>query len=187
MTRRAWAVRSRVISWRTLRSSLAVSDMLLCKYNSYQYSQYLTDALKKSGLSDSDIAKVRIWQSWYPGETGKCEGRITNERLVIENDDHDQQKPGSSSRDMHGMGSVLVIEKDDNKHRNFGVYVFCRTDRNWKHRLLLSSYTLRPRTDGNDGFPDGLSDCKLCISIEKVICYHAVTTLENIFHGATSN
>ena len=159
-------------------------DMLLCNYNSYQYSEYLTDALKKSGLSESDIAKVKIWQSWYPGETGKCEGKIPSERLVIENDDHDQQKPGSSSRDMHGMGSVLVIEKDVNKHRQFEVQVFSRTDRNWKHRLLLSSYTLRPGTDGNDGFPDGLSDCKLCtgewcgscITIEKRDAYDPSST-----------
>ena len=119
-------------------------DMFWCNNNTYQYSEYLTDVLKKSGLSDSDIAKVKIWQSWYPGETDKCEGIIPNERLVIENDDHDQQKPGSSSRDMHGMGRVPLIEKDVNKHRNFEVQVFSRTDRNWKHRLLLSSYTLRP-------------------------------------------
>ena len=69
-------------------------------------------------------------------------------------------------------------------HRNFEVHVFSRTVINRKHRLLLSSYTLRPGTDGNDGFPDGLSDCKLCtgewcgscISIEKRDAYDPSST-----------
>ena len=122
----------------------------------------MTDKLKENGLSQSDIMKVKIWQSWYPNEWNKCEGTIEWERLVIENDDHDQQKPGSSSRDMHGAGSVLVKEKDINRHRQFEVQLFSRTDRNWKHRLLMSSFTLVDGLNGNDGFPDGLSDCSLC-------------------------
>ncbi|ELP93157.1 alpha-amylase, putative [Entamoeba invadens IP1] len=138
------------------------ADMLVCNYNDYQYTKYLTEQLQKNGLSNSDVMKVKIWQSWYPNEWNKCEGTIEWERLVIENDDHDQQKPGSSSRDMHDAGSVLVKEKDINRHRNFEVQLFSRTDRNWTHRLLLSSYTLQDGLNGNDGFPDGLSDCSLC-------------------------
>ena len=137
-------------------------DLLLCNYNDYQYTEYFTESMKEQGLSESDIAKIKIWMSWYPAEIDKCEGKIPSERLVIENDDHDQQKPGSSSRDMHDQGSVLVKQKDINAHRNFEVTVFSRTDRNWKHRLLLSSFTLRDGSDGNDGFPDGYSDCSLC-------------------------
>ncbi|ELP85774.1 alpha-amylase, putative [Entamoeba invadens IP1] len=136
--------------------------LLVTDYNNYQYTQYLTEQLQKNGLSESDIMKVKIWQSWYPKEWGMGEGTIAWERLVIENDDHDQQKPGSSSRDMQDFGSVLVKEKDINKHRNFEVQLFSRTDRNWTHRLLLSSYTLQDGLNGNDGFPDGLSDCSLC-------------------------
>ncbi|KAL7716459.1 Alpha-amylase [Entamoeba marina] len=138
-------------------------DLLLCNYNNYQYSQYLTEQLQANGLSEDDIARIKIWMSWYPAEWGKCEGTIPMERLVIENDDHDQQKPGSSSRDMHDQGSVLVKEKNIDAHRNFEVTVFSRTDRNWKHRLLLSSYTLIDGANGNDGFPDGYSDCSLCV------------------------
>ena len=137
-------------------------DMLVCNYNDYQYTKYLTDKLKANGLSQSDIMKVKIWQSWYPNEWNKCEGTIEWERLVIENDDHDQQKPGSSSRDMQDYGSVLVKEKNIEKHRQFEVQLFSRTDRNWKHRLLMSSFTLVDGLNGNDGFPDGLSDCSLC-------------------------
>jgi alpha-amylase len=79
--------------------------------------------------------------------------------LAIQNDCADDQKPGSSSRDMGDKGSVLVIQKDVNKHRGFETELFSRTDGNWKIRLVLSSYTLRKDTQGNDGWPDGLSDC----------------------------
>ena len=137
-------------------------DMLVRNYNSYQYTKYLTDQLSAAGLSSSDISKVKIWSSWYPKEWGMAEGQIEYERLVIENDDHDQQKPGSSSRDMHGAGSVLVKEKNIDAHRQFEVQLFSRTDRNWKHRLLMSSFTLVDGLNGNDGFPDGYSDCSLC-------------------------
>ena len=40
-------------------------------------------------------------------------------RFAIQNDDHDQQNDGSSSRDMGDKGSVLIKEKDAGKHRGF--------------------------------------------------------------------
>ena len=79
-------------------------DVFWCNYNTYQYSQYFTDALKKSCLSDSDIAKVNIRQSWYSGETAKCDGRVPNERLAIENDDHDQQNRAARRVTCTGWG-----------------------------------------------------------------------------------
>ncbi|ELP93184.1 alpha-amylase, putative [Entamoeba invadens IP1] len=140
------------------------SQLLLCVYNDYQYTTYLTEQLKANGLSESDIAKVKLWMSWFPMEVGKCDGRelVPWERLVIENDDHDQQNPGSTSRNMYEHGSVLVKDKNVESHRNFEISLFSRTDQNWTHRLLLSSYTQIQSTNGNDGFPDGLSDCSLC-------------------------
>ncbi|KAL7713102.1 alpha-amylase [Entamoeba marina] len=141
------------------------SQLLLCEYNNYQYTTYFTEQLEANGLSEDDINKVKLWMSWYPMEIGKCNGQelVPFERLVIENDDHDQQTPGSTSRNMYEHGSVLVKDKNVDSHRNFEVQVFGRTDYNWKHRLLLSSYTQLGDTNGNDGFPDGLSDCSLCV------------------------
>jgi alpha-amylase len=84
---------------------------------------------------------------------------ISSERLAIQQDDHDQQFEGSSSRDMGDKGSVLLKDHNVNRHRQFNRQLFDRNDGNWKIRLILSSYTFR---NGVHAFPDGLSDCKLC-------------------------
>ena len=151
-------------------------SLLWCDYSSYQFSTYLTEQLKANGLSDDDVTKVKIWMAWYPQEWPLCDGSdiIPYERLVIGNDDHDQQKPGSSSRDMHDKGSVLVIEKNIAKHRGFEVELMSRTDRDWKHKLLLSSYTLVDGSDGSDGAPDGYSDCSLAVGKWATECKHDV-------------
>jgi glycosidase len=84
---------------------------------------YMTDLISKAaGLSDSDVAKVKIWSSDYPKEFPICGYWETpSERLAVQNDCHDDQNPGSSSRDMGDKGSVLVIQKDVPKHRGFEV------------------------------------------------------------------
>jgi alpha-amylase len=139
----------------------------MCQYSWYQYSDYFTASIKQHGLSDNDIYKVKIWSSDYPKEFPICgywiipsERSVTklearsrilltcHNRLAIQNDCADDQKPGSSSRDMGDKGSVLVIQKDVNKHRGFETELFSRTDGNWKIRLVLSSYTLRKDTQG---------------------------------------
>ena len=75
-----------------------------------------------AGLSQSDIAKVKIWESAYPKEFPICGNWvIPSERFVAQNDCHDDQNPGSSSRDMQDKGSVLVREKDVKKHRGFNM------------------------------------------------------------------
>jgi len=61
---------------------------------------------------------------------------------------------------MGDKGSVLVKEKDVNKHRNFEKQLFSRNDGNWQIKTVLSSYSFM--NDGSQGFPDGLSDCKNC-------------------------
>ncbi len=77
------------------------AGLLECNYGSYQYTTYFDDAMKKNGLSDSDIAKVKIWSSDYPKEMPICGyWIIPSERFAIQNDCHDDQNPGSSSRDM---------------------------------------------------------------------------------------
>jgi len=78
-------------------------------------------------------------------------------RFVIQNDDHDQQSPDSSSRDMGDKGSVLIKAKDVAAHRAFEVQLFSRTDADWQIKVVLSSYTFYD--NGAAGFPDGYSDC----------------------------
>ena len=62
---------------------------------------------------------------------------------------------------MGDTGSILVKEKDVNRHRNFNVQMFTRTDGNWQIKLVLSSYTFMENV-GAFSFPDGNSDCNKC-------------------------
>lgn len=136
-------------------------DLLFCQEGDYSFGQAFADKMKAAGLSDSDVAKVKIWDSSYPKEFPICGYWETPaERLAIENDCHDDQNPGSSSRDMQDKGSVLVREKDVSKHRGFEEQLFQRTDGDWAIKLVLSSYTFMD--DGAMGIPDGKSDCSAC-------------------------
>ena len=103
-------------------------SLLMCDDNDYNYGKSFENFMKAAGLSDSDIYKIKIWQSDYPKEFPICGYVIPAERFVIENDCHDDQNPGSSSRDMGDFGSVLIKEKDISKHRSFEVKLFTRTD-----------------------------------------------------------
>lgn len=116
-------------------------NLLMCDDNDYNYGKSFENFMKAAGLSDSDIYKIKIWQSDYPKEFPICGYVIAPERYVIENDCHDDQNPGSSSRDMGDFGSVLVKEKDINKHRGFEVKLFTRNDAKQVIRLVLSSYS----------------------------------------------
>ena len=136
-------------------------DLLMCQDNDYNYAKNFEEFMKKAGLSDSDIYKVKIWASTYPKEFPICGSWvIPSERMAAQNDCHDDQNPGSSSRDMQDKGSVLVREKDIPKHRGFEKQLFDRTDGNWQIKLVLSSYSFMD--NGAMGIPDGKSDCAMC-------------------------
>lgn len=120
--------------------------------------------MAKQGLSQNDINKVKIWSSDYPKEMPICGyWIIPSERFAIENDCHDDQVSGSSSRDMQDKGSVLIKEKNVPKHRSFEELLFNRTDANWQIKLVLSSYTFM--NNGASGIPDGKSDCAKCVGV----------------------
>ena len=136
-------------------------DLLMCQSNDYNYGQNFADFMKQAGLSDDEVYKVKIWESDYPKEFPLCGWPIPSERYAIQLDCHDDQFPGSSSRDMGDTGSILVKEKNVDRHRNFNTQMFTRTDGNWQIKLLLSSYTFR-ESKGAYSFPDGHSDCSKC-------------------------
>lgn len=67
----------------------------------------------------------QIWNSGYPKEPEKGTCTISKARSAIQNDDADQQTPGSSSRDMGSMGCVLIKDcPSAAAHRNFEVMLF---------------------------------------------------------------
>ncbi len=141
-------------------------DLLMCQEGDYNYGKSFEENMMAAGLSEGDVSKVKIWESDYPKEFPICGyWQIRAERYAAGLDCHDDQFPGSSSRDMGDTGSVLVKEKNVDKHRNFSVQLFNRTDGNWKIKLVLSSYTF-VESKGGYGFPDGHSDCKECQSDE---------------------
>lgn len=135
-------------------------DLLACGGGEWSWYTNFDNVMASAGISSQDIAKIKIWSSDYPKEFPACGSWvIPASRFVIQNDDHDQQNPGSSSRDMADKGSVLVKDKDIAKHRKFEVQLFDRTDADWSIKAVLSSYMFA--ANGGAGFPDGLSDCKL--------------------------
>lgn len=134
-------------------------DLLACGGGEWSWYTNFDKLMAGAGISPDDIAKIKIWSSDYPKEFPACGSWIIPaSRFAIQNDDHDQQNPGSSSRDMADKGSVLVKDKDIAKHRQFEVLLFNRTDADWNIKLVLSSYMFA--ANGGAGFPDGLSDCK---------------------------
>jgi len=144
-------------------------DLLMCTDNDYSYGTNFASKLKAAGLSDSDVYKIKIWESGYPKEFPICGSWvIPSERFAAENDCHDDQNPGSSSRDMGDKGSVLVKDKNVPLHRGFEVQLFTRTDGNWQIKLVLSSYTFM--NDGAMGIPDGRSDCTKCVGAQCNSC-----------------
>lgn len=113
--------------------------------------------------SQSEVDKIKLWDGLYPKEP--FNNPAAKNRVVIQNDDHDQQNPGSTSRDMGPFGCVLVKNCPTDTHRNFETKLFenpngvGNNDDDWPIRFVLSSYY---HTYGHDGIPDGLSDCSLC-------------------------
>ncbi|KAJ5072266.1 alpha-amylase [Anaeramoeba ignava] len=147
------------------------ADMLMCNENSgYNYGQYLVNKLQNAGFSLDDIKKIKIWNSGYPKEPDvNCQtDSLGKWRQVIQNDDHDQQEGGSSSRDMGDQGSVLVIDMDIPKHRYFEVKLFqdpngvSDNSNECPIRNVLSSYYFTTAQNNVHAIPDGLSDCSLC-------------------------
>lgn len=135
-------------------------ELLACGGGKWSWYSNFDKQLRLNGFSEHDISKVKIWSSDYPKEHPICgEWVIPASRFAIQNDDHDQQSPGSSSRDMQDKGSVLIKDKNISKHREFEVQLFTRQDADWHIKLVLSSYMYM--NNGASGFPDGLSDCAL--------------------------
>ncbi|OHS98907.1 Alpha amylase, catalytic domain containing protein [Tritrichomonas foetus] len=139
--------------------------LLVQSGSDYSFTTYLTEKMQAQGMSDDDILKVKIWWCGYLSEPDNDYGSLDKRRKAVQNDDHDQQNPGSSSRDMHGEGCVLVKGCDADTHRGFEVKLFSSpnsvddNDNNYPIRFVLSSYYFQ---DDCMSIPDGLSDCSLC-------------------------
>ena len=136
----------------------------------FDFTGYLVDALNKAGFEKEDVEKIKIWNSGYPKETEKglvnCDSNADKIRSVIQNDDADQQNPGSSSRDMGNDGCVLIKGCTKSDHKNFEIKLFdspngaTDNDNDFPIRVVLSSFYWAG--NGLQGIPDGKSDCAVC-------------------------
>ncbi|RDL35977.1 Uncharacterized protein BP5553_06589 [Venustampulla echinocandica] len=136
------------------------ASVLACDGGADSWYTNFNTILSGKGFTQAEINQIKIWSSDYPKEMPICGSWvIPASRFAVQNDDHDQQSPGSSSRDMQSYGSVLIKDKDPAKHRAFELQLFSRTDADWQIKLVLSSYMFTAA--GGSGFPDGLSDCAL--------------------------
>jgi alpha-amylase len=161
-------------------------DMLMCNVNSgYNYGGYLESALYKAGWSTEDVNKVKIWNAGYPKEPSYGYCSISRVRNAIQNDDHDQQTSGSSSRDMGDQGCVLVKGCTESDHRGFETKLFnspngaADNNNDYPIRLVLSSYYWQ---NGSYGVPDGHSDCSTCT----INCNGCKTTTYSAAYDASS-
>jgi len=149
------------------------ADLLMCNADSgYNYGAKLEEQLGAAGFSQAETQRIKIWNSGYPKEPNKglvgCDNPAPNAtiRSVIQNDDADQQNPGSSSRDMQSQGCVLIKDCAEAAHRAFEVKLFQSpngandNDNDFPIRVVLSSFYWQ---DGSMGIPDGLSDCSKCV------------------------
>ena len=136
-------------------------DLLYCGDGFYSFGDNFVKKMREVGLSYHDIYRIKIWGADYPKEFPICGWwNIDARRHAIGLDCHDDQNPGSSSRDMGDKGSIYIKEKNVQKHRDFTKEMFYRTDADWKIKLVLSSYSFM--NNGGAGFPDGKSDCSRC-------------------------
>ena len=133
----------------------------------YSYTITFTNHLKDAGLDDREIETIKIWWANYPERPDYWGQYLPNTRKAIQNDDHDQQNDGSTSRDMHDKGCVLVSKKCSiEDHRRFEVKLFQNpegtsdNDNDFPIRIVLSSYWLSESYGGKTlSPPDGKSDC----------------------------
>ena len=165
------------------------SDLLMCNPDSgYNYGIYLQNELLSNGFTMEDVNKIKIWNSGYPKEPelGYC--TINNTRNAVQNDDADQQTPGSTSRDMGDQGCVLIENcNSDDEHMNFETKLFNNpngvNDNNngYPIRLILSSFWW-PQ-DNDYSIPDGYSNCDRCTTT----CDGCLGTNYTKAHDPTSN
>ena len=127
------------------------------------YGSSFSNMLLQDLGSQSEVDKIKIWDGLYPTNTGA--NPMSRYRVVIQNDDHDSQTPGSSSRYLGSLGCILVRNCSVDAHRNFEITLFANpygvtnNDNDWPIRFVLSSYYF---TYGANGIPDGMSSCAKC-------------------------
>ena len=96
------------------------------KHFAPQYLAQIFKRLKKSaGLSDGDIEKIKLWSSDYTKEYPIWgDNDLPDSRNGLDLDWYDDQNYSSSPHDMQNKGSVYVIERNIESHREYNKQLF---------------------------------------------------------------
>jgi alpha-amylase len=107
------------------------------------YGQNFDKILLKFLNSKQDLEKIKFYDGAYPVYANNF---LSRKRVVIENDDHDQQS--STFHNIEPYGCVLVKGCSVENHRNYEIRLFENpywvenNNEDWPIRLVLSSYYL---------------------------------------------
>ena len=126
--------------------------------NEYNFASNFTKTMKKEGLNDNDINKIKIWNcGYFENNFPICDSgdwEIPPERFVIGWVNNYVQRPEADD--------IYMTDKNLIEHKNKYIQLLKDKSQNWKIKLVYSSYTRMK--NGAYGFPDGKSDCKNCIT-----------------------
>lgn len=120
------------------------------------YGHQLADLLMDALGSDSEVDKIKLFDSGYPVRPWENRAVASN-RVVIQNDDHDSQSL-VFYRDFGDRGCVLVKGCPPEQHRYYETRLFVDPyevqdpANDWPIRILLSSFY---HTHGVLAVPDG--------------------------------
>lgn len=142
------------------------------------YGSNMTNILLSDLGNQTEVNKIKIWDGLYP--SSPSQNPMARNRVVIQNDDHDSQTPGSSSRYFGTSGCILVRNCSTSTHRNYEIKLFSNpygvSDNNndWPIRFVLSSFYF---TYGTSGIPDGKSSCATTCKVNCPACTEDVPYL----------
>jgi hypothetical protein len=103
--------------------------------------------LEKLGGVESEVDKIKVWDGLYPMNPDI--NPVSRRRVVIQNDDHEQQFDGYSVRNLEDRGCIAVKNcESKDEHIKYETKLFSNpyevkdNDNDWPIRLILSSFSL---------------------------------------------
>ena len=137
-------------------------NLFICNNNStlnnYSFTKIFEEKMKEQGLNQNDIYKIKLWNTGFlSNNEPKCNGNewvISPDRYILGLYNHYAQNKNSDDK--------YIIRHNINAHKKDQIRLLSYNSTNIMIKLLYSSYS--NMNNGGSGFPDGKSDCKMCIN-----------------------
>ena len=130
-----------------------INDMI-CN-NGTNYGDYFTKLLIDNGF-ENDINKFKMFGLGYLNDLFPiCDGKWINseERYILSLATQESLVPEKQD--------VYIYYKNLSRHKSDNIKILKDSTKNWKIKIIFSSYSL---FNGSMGIPDGKSDCSKCKS-----------------------